>query len=344
MKTPLVSICVPTCNRAGFLKRSLATIRAQQYKPLEILIGDNTSSDETAAICTEAAAADPRIRYIRREKNIGIYSNHNRLIDESRGEFLCFLHDDDEFEPTLVQQEISFLLAHPEAGIVSPDWNLIDEQGRSLGRRTYPVPEIQTGLEYIERTLRSGRSSVGLSGTMIRRSALGHIRFDETGPIGFGDFVLWFQISEKTAVGHIADLLYSYRLHARSLSKKSILRITEDYEQALVYYCRGHLERWPDHVLLIERWRRLIHRYLFWLLVYEISLHYSTKREPGSYHLSPEEIEQALRKFRSIPPPDWLGKTARVVMELFLRSRWTWPLGTLAHFAPQFRGLAGFEP
>ena len=118
---PLVSIGLPTFNRARFLKETLPTILAQRYEPLEILISDNASTDDTEALGRMMEAADSRIRYLRQSENIGLYPNHNALIEESHGEYLCFFHDDDEYAPTILREEVSFLMDHPDAGVVTEE-------------------------------------------------------------------------------------------------------------------------------------------------------------------------------------------------------------------------------
>ncbi len=355
MTAPLVSILVPTSNRAALLQRSLKSILTQDYKPLEIWIGDNASTDETERLCRGLNETDSRVHYVRRERNIGIYPNHNDLIERSRGEYLTFFHDDDEFDPQLVREEVAFLSKHPEAGIVSPDWRLIDEQGTALGNRRHLVPPVQKGQEYIERTMRSGQSSIGLSGTMIRRSAMGKSRFDENGPVGFGDFVLWFEMAERASVGHIPGELYSYRLHTQSLSRRSILSVTKDYREAISRYFKEHLSRWPDHGPLVRRWQNLTDRYLFWVLAYEISLHfrgtvkptgpgdrYRTVFELMDYRLSEEEFRQVLTQFRSIRGGAAEG-LARGAINFLVHVHWTWPLGHLAPHAPALRGFLGLQ-
>src|SRR3989337_600137 len=78
---PLVSICVPTYNRAGLLRETLQAICGQDYAPLEILICDNCSDDETERLCRQVAQADPRVRYVRQPRNIGLHANHNFCIE-----------------------------------------------------------------------------------------------------------------------------------------------------------------------------------------------------------------------------------------------------------------------
>ena len=153
---PLVSICVPTHNRAAALREGIADARRQDYPRLEILISDNGSDDGTPEVCRKAAARDPRIRYLRQPTNIGLYRNHNACIDGTQGEFFCFFHDHDERDDGLVREYVSFLQQHPRVGVVCSDWKLINEAGKEIGDRFTPVAEVTPGLSYIDQTLRSG--------------------------------------------------------------------------------------------------------------------------------------------------------------------------------------------
>lgn len=354
MANPLISICVPTYNRAGLLRETLQTISAQDYTPLDILISDNCSDDETERLCREMAKADPRVRYVRQPRNIGMHANHNFCIEESRGELLCFFHDDDLYDSQIISQYVAFLSRHSEVGIVCSDWELIDDAGTLIGVREHKVKPVTAGLEYIEQTLRSGRSSVGCSGAMIRRSALGDTRFDEKGPTGFGDFVLWFQIAERYGVGHIRRRLWRYRLHTRSISRRTLESIASDYHETLTRYCDGYLERWPGHGERVDRWRACISRYLFWALAYEVGLYFrkkgpSAKRshqrtvfEISDYRLTPEELYRVLEKL-GVYQTDIVQYLARFLIDLLMRMGFTWPLGWITHYASSLRGPLGLR-
>ena len=308
MRNPLASICVPTYNRAALLRESLESICRQDYAPLEILIADNASTDGTEALCQELQAKDRRIRYIRHPHNIGLYANHNVCIEESRGALLGFFHDDDRYEPTIVSEYVAFFERHPEAGLVCSDWDLIDDDGHPIGWREFRVPPVMPGWRYIDRTLRSGRSLLGCPGTMVRRAAIGGVRFDEAGPIGFGDFVVWCTIAERTAVGHLAKRLWSYRIHRGSSSRRTIVSTMQDYCIALTRYCEDHLRRWPSHQTLVSRWQASIDRFLFWALVYELGRHFSLQNGHGpaqtifdsmGYRLDADELRETLTRLKA---------------------------------------------
>ena len=346
MTRPLVSICVPTCNRAAFLRQSLPTILAQTYEPLEILICDNGSTDETEAICRAVLAKDARVRYLRHPTNIGLYQNHNAAIRESRGALLCFFHDDDLYEPTIVAEYAAFLEAHAEVGLVCSDWELIDDDGKPIGIRRFGGPSVVSGQAYVEQTIRSGRSSLNCPGTMIRRTVLRGVRFDEAGPIGFGDIVVWFQVAEHSAVGHLPKRLWHYRIHRGSLSRRTILSMTQDYRTALRRYCADYLKRRPSHRRLVARWETAIDRFLFWSLVYEVGRHY--RRQDGrqsvpntifdviGYTLNPEELQQAFALLK-VYQRGLIKPCVRQLIELFVSSGHERPLRWITTWAPRLR-------
>ena len=351
----LVSICVPTFNRARELRQGLADIRRQTYAPLEIVISDNASTDDTEAICRQAAAEDSRIRYVRQSHNLGLYGNHNACIEASRGELLGFFHDHDERDPEMVSVFVGFLQAHPEVGVVSSDWELIDEAGRGLGARDHQVQTVTTGLEYIEQTFKSGRSSIGVPGALFRRAALGDIRFDEQGALGFGDFVVWCRIAERWDIGHINRRLWRWRQHRISQSARTIESLARDYEENLNAYCDGHLARWPAHGRLVARWRALIRRYLFWALAYEIGLHFRTEASRAlqpegsytlfeilSYRLSDQEFEQALQQMRRYKT-GMVQSTVWAVINAMVALGMTRPLAWATRRHASLRGLLGLK-
>lgn len=353
MTAALTSICIPTYNRAHFLAESLDSIRRQDYPNLEIVISDNHSTDATEALCRAAAAEDSRIRYIRQRRNLGMHANHNACIDESRGDFLAFFHDDDVYSEQMVSACVAFLRERPHVGLVCPDWQLIDESGSMLGERRHEVPAVVDGTDYIERTMRSGQSFLGCPGTLIRRASLGDIRFDVNGPLGFGDFAVWFQVAERSAVGHIDRILWRYRLHTQSLSRRTILSVTGDYYDSLDRYCAGYLQRRPDSGRRVARWRAHIRRYLFWAVAYEVGLHfrqqtestaarYRTVFELADYRLTPEELDAALAHLRTYHQGALQGGVWAVVA-LLVRARCTAPLAWAARHPSLMRRVGGLS-
>ena len=352
MANPLVSLCVPTWNRGAWLRASLDSIRAQDYDPVEILISDNGSTDDTESVCRQVAAEDPRIRYFRHPRNTGLYQNHNFLLDESRGEFVCFFHDHDTRSPRLVNEYVTFMQRHPDVGVVCSNWEVTDESGRVLGFRDHAVPAVRRGLDFIEQTIRSGRSSVGAPGVMMRRSALGDFRIDADGPLGFGDFVLWFRIAEGWSVGHLPQRLWSWRQDAKAQSVRTIVSLIEDFDLTMNRYCDGYLTRWPEETTQVARWRRFIRRYIFWALAFEVGLHHRSQAHSPTesptlfemlpYRLTEQEFALALRRMRAYRTG--LDQSAALfILETLLRFRCTWPLSWMTRHYASMRVILGLR-
>lgn len=100
---PLVSIYIPTHNRASKLKRALASLLNQTYKNLEILVCDDGSSDETQEYVNELLKINKNIIYYRNERPMGACRARNICIESAKGEFITGLDDDDEFTPDRIQ-------------------------------------------------------------------------------------------------------------------------------------------------------------------------------------------------------------------------------------------------
>jgi glycosyltransferase involved in cell wall biosynthesis len=129
---PLVSVGLPTYNRARQLRRAIESVLAQDYPNLELVISDNGSTDETEAICTEFSRRDSRVRYIRHSVNQGMTFNFRTVLEEARGLYFMWLGDDDWIGPNLISRCAGLLLADPEQAIVSGMPKHCDAEGKVL--------------------------------------------------------------------------------------------------------------------------------------------------------------------------------------------------------------------
>lgn len=354
MPDSLVSICLPTRNRAARLRNSLATIRAQEYTSFEVIISDNCSDDDTEQVCREVTAVDPRFRYVRQPHNIGIHGNHNFTMDAARGEFVCILHDHDVRDPQMLREYMEFMRAHPRVGVVCADWDLVGDDEKSLGLRPFDGSVITPGYDYIAQTIRAGRSSLGTPGALVRREALGSARFGVDAPIGFGDFPIWFHVAESWDIGHIHTRRWSWRQNAESHSARPIVSIARDYEKNLGGYCDDHLRRRPEHAALVAQWRTSISRYLFWALAYEVGLYFRTRRAPKpgqtprtlfeimDYRLTPDQFDGVLRQLRSHRATS-AEYVAFAAIQTLIRLRMTSPLGWAVRHQADARSLLGLN-
>jgi hypothetical protein len=106
---PLVSVIIPTRNRARLLRRSIASVLGQSWRNLEVIVVDDGSTDDTAAAL--AACADPRLHVLRREQGSSAAAARNAGIAAARGDYLAFNDDDDIWLPHKLEYQMGALLA-----------------------------------------------------------------------------------------------------------------------------------------------------------------------------------------------------------------------------------------
>jgi glycosyltransferase involved in cell wall biosynthesis len=115
MSVPRVAALMPAWNSAAFIEATLASLQAQTYPALEIIVSDDASSDGTAGICERFAAADARFRLLRQTTRRGWIGNTNALLRETRADCCFFAFHDDPLHPDYVARLVAALTASPRA-------------------------------------------------------------------------------------------------------------------------------------------------------------------------------------------------------------------------------------
>lgn len=126
---PTVTALVPTYNGAAFIRRTLESLARQTWPSLEILIGDDCSTDDTLAIVNDFAAHHPNVRVVERDANLGWLRNSNDLMAHAGGELLFFAFHDDVLAPTYVETLVSALRDHPRAVLAFSDMDVYEVDG-----------------------------------------------------------------------------------------------------------------------------------------------------------------------------------------------------------------------
>src|SRR5262245_7682998 len=129
-RSPKVSVCIPTFNRAQMLREALLSVLTQTFEDFELIITDNASHDENREVV--ASIKDDRIRYIRQESNIGIVNNFNQCLHHSRGSYITIFHDDDLMVPDSLCFRVLALDQNRGVGLVHSKFDLIDDHGALL--------------------------------------------------------------------------------------------------------------------------------------------------------------------------------------------------------------------
>lgn len=132
MSTPLVSVCVPTYNGADYLDACLDSVLGQELRDIEVLVGDDRSTDDTLAIVRRRA--DPRLRVLPFDARAGMSRNWSRTLREARGKYVALVAQDDLLAPAWGVRLASLLDAHPEASFAfgRRAFGFSDERSRAI--------------------------------------------------------------------------------------------------------------------------------------------------------------------------------------------------------------------
>jgi glycosyltransferase involved in cell wall biosynthesis len=139
---PLVSVILPCYNAAEYLVQSLESILHQTYRNLEVIVIDDGSTDETAAILRRYEAKDRRIRLVRNDINRKLIHTLNRGIGLARGKYIARMDADDISFPERIEKLVRELENNPGVDFVSSGFYIIDARGKIIYTS---VPKALTG-------------------------------------------------------------------------------------------------------------------------------------------------------------------------------------------------------
>lgn len=226
-RSPQVSVCVPTYNRAAILGEAVASVLAQTFADFELIIFDNASEDDTEAVVR--SFDDERVFYARNPRNVGPLENMNRCLLRSRGKFIAFLPDDDMMEPENLTEKVAVLNANPAVGLVHSSYDLIDQCGRVTKANTNWGHGPDRTLDVIEdrrELLAAIYNWINLSTVLFRRACyerLGGFTSGFAGKIGLAfDYEYWMRIALYYDIAFLAKPLVKWRIHGDSMTNKHL--------------------------------------------------------------------------------------------------------------------------
>ncbi|MEY7851220.1 glycosyltransferase family 2 protein [Natrarchaeobius sp. A-rgal3] len=183
---PSVSVIIPAYNAADVIRRAINSVLLQKFQNFEAIIVDDASEDDTRNVVK--TFADPRVRYIRHEKNRGASSARNTGIQRAEGTYIAFLDADDEWDPRKLEIQVAELESR------SDEWVAVhcareDENGTFGKLRDLLAPVIGTenrdatkeGREEVAGELLSLNIKTGSSTLLVRREAVEAIEGFDSG-------------------------------------------------------------------------------------------------------------------------------------------------------------------
>jgi len=209
----LVSVIIPTHNRAHFVGRAIQSVLKQTFQDFEIIVVDDGSTDGTAQVVT--SIDDDRLTYVLHEKNLGSNAARNTGIRIAHGKYIAFQDSDDESHPDKLERLVGVLEDNPDVGVVySAFWRIKD------GVQSYfPFPSCQPREGDIHESLLYG--NFVNTQALMRADVLRRVEgFDESIP-RLQDWELMLRLSRICLFRFIEEPLFTAHYTNDSISADS---------------------------------------------------------------------------------------------------------------------------
>ena len=218
---PLVTVFVACYNHARFVVQALESVRAQDYRRVQLIVADDCSKDDSVAVIRGWLEQHwPDAHFIVHAKNRGICATFNEILDRANGKYISGFAADDVWLPGRLRAHVEFMERQPEqVGVIYGDVHQIDENGARLPldfnaahRNLSPLPE-----GWIFETVIAGNFIPAMS-TLVRRRCFEIVGgYDET--LAFEDWDMWLRISRQFEFRAWPQPTAQYRVLATSMMR-----------------------------------------------------------------------------------------------------------------------------
>jgi glycosyltransferase involved in cell wall biosynthesis len=216
---PLVSVGIAAYNQERFIARTLDSVLSQDYRPLQIVVSDDASTDGTPGILARYAAAFPDTICLQTHaRNLGADENVASIYPLIEGEFVCWLGGDDVFLPLKLERQVAAFERDPEAVVCYHDVEVFDDRDGGTLFRYNEDGVGQTPHEgWVAEALVRERCFVSGISVMIRRALAPDVRH-RPGIGACSDWLLNIELARRGRFVFLPEVLSRYRRHASNLS------------------------------------------------------------------------------------------------------------------------------
>lgn len=303
-----ISVAVITYNQEDTIAQTLDSILMQQGDfELELVIGEDCSTDNTLAICQEYVAKSQmtnhqsQIVLLSGPKNLGITANYFRVLQACTGEFIGDISGDDYYcDDHALEKQLRYMQAHPEVGILGANgYSFYVKRNEKIpGLNPVVDAENSKAKEFYFSSTYPGGVYFKPVGTMLRRTVLDYIDFDEIirRKLPVEDYPMQAIWSQHTKFASLPDLMVVYRIYEESstfipLNHPKYL----SYHKGLMNIRRYLNELFPEDACVTEAWMQEYEFYKEFLL-YVHQWDYSKAKALIANHSSLIENSPKLRQ------------------------------------------------
>ena len=280
------SVIIPLYNKAPYVAKAIGRVLAQTFTDYELIIVDDGSKDDSAAIAAQAIEGHDNCRLLC-QVNAGVAVARNNGVAASQGDYLCFLDADDWWEPILLEEMDRFIKEFPEAGIYGTNYTIVNETKRKTRVANVGVEEgFEKGyINYCKVYAKTLAMPLWTGAVCVPRKVFDEMQGFPKGIKLGEDFLLWVRIALKYKVAFLNKPLSFYNQDVEA-ANRGVGRLHKPEEHMLwnVSFLAEEEKSNPDYKQLIDNLR-----------TYSLLPYYLSKE----YH---EAAKQELEKV------DWKGQ------------------------------------
>lgn len=209
----LVSVVIPTYNRAETIEKTINSILNQTYKSIEIVIVDDCSRDNTEQIINEKFSHIENLKYIKHEENKGGNAARNTGIENSKGEYIAFLDSDDQWLSTKLEKQMEKILKNKDCGLVYTYCANVDLDSNEVISYFGNEPGERPFEKLLCENFIGSTSSILCTKEALVQAGM----FDESLP-SCQDWELYIRIASKYSIDYIGEPLLRYYIHGNSIT------------------------------------------------------------------------------------------------------------------------------
>jgi teichuronic acid biosynthesis glycosyltransferase TuaG len=209
---PLVSIITPCYNSAAFIEATINSVIEQSYHNWELIIIDDSSTDDTCKLVEDYTSRYANIKLIRLEKNAGVANARNVGLEKAGGKYIAFLDSDDIWLKDKLQQQVAYM-EQRNLPMSFCAYKRIDEAGKVISKQIEVPPSVTYGQLL-------SHNVIIFSTSLTLRSVIGATRFKKA---GHEDWIFWLDVFKKPFNGYgINQVFVLYRIRKGSVSANKL--------------------------------------------------------------------------------------------------------------------------
>ena len=232
---PCISVLMPAYNAEKYIGEAIESVLNQTFKDFELIVVNDGSTDRTEEIIL--SFSDPRIRYVKNEKNIGVISTRNKSVDLATGKYCALLDADDISLPQRFETQLRFFEKNPDYVLCGSWAYIIDNKGNRTGKIKFIDSDNLLKISYLF------SNALVNSSIMLKTDILKKFKYRPEILIS-EDFDLFLRmVNAGLKIANLPEYLIKYRWHDTNISNENDVFQTEKKQELLKPYVESFTGR-----------------------------------------------------------------------------------------------------